>query len=234
MSKAETTSLALVLADARITNKSAFTRFQNNTASQVAIIQRTEKENVTRRLFVGLALEMIKETFGHGNGWIEWKEKHVLSQMGESQMHYTMAAAREWVDQTGVKIPDVTALSGGKVWVNIKAGPLKQLAASADKFVGDLTWGELLAREDIRDGTPHLGGTRPHGTKKQKALSAEQLYLFAREQLGSIAMNFDRVILKENVLQYFEAHPDEAIATIEGMETTLKKAKEAAKALQKK
>lgn len=232
MAKAEEISTALVVADARLTKKNQLASFQKKTAKQVALIGKTEKDNVTRRLFVGLALHVIKESLPFGE-WTPWTEKHVLTETSQRQMHYMMSAAAVWIEKTGVDKPEVAALPGGNFSLKLKDGPGKKLVASAIEFVGVRTWGELLAEEEIKDGTPTLGGARPKPTKKGKAPSAEQLYLFARDEIGTAIESVERVLVKENLLQHLADHPEEVAGVVDSLRKVADDVEKAAKPLLK-
>lgn len=233
MPKGEEQSSALVVADARLTKKNQLASFQKKTAKQVAIITRAEKDNVTRRLFVGLAFHVIKESLPFGE-WMPWLEKHVLTETSLRQVHYMMAAAAVWIEKSGLNKPEVAALPGGNFSLKVKDGPAKKLCAAAVEFVGDRTWGELLADEEIKDGTPTLGGARQHGKNKTKAPSAEQLYLFARDEIGGAIQTVERVLVKDNLLQHLADHPDEVEGVVESLRKVADEVEKAAKPLLKK
>jgi hypothetical protein len=233
MPKGEKHSSALVINGALLTNKQRLASFQQKTAKQLALIGRAEKENVTRRVAVGVALHVIKESLPHGE-WTPWTEKHVLTQVGQRQMHYIMAAGAVFIEQCAIKPPEVAALTGGKFTLAAKEGPLKKLAAAATDFVGDLTWGELLAKHEIKEGPVTLGGARAHAAAKPKSQSAEQLYLFARDEIGSAIETVERVIVKDNLLAHLVDHPQEVAGVVESLRRVADEVEKAAKPLLKK
>ncbi len=235
MSKDEkTSSSALVISGALLTNKQQLASFQKKTAKQLALIVRVEGENVARRLCVGLAFHVIKESLDHGE-WGPWKEAHVLKHMSERQVHYMMAAAAVWLEKARVSKPEVAALPSGNFSLKLKDGASKKLAASAVAFAAGRTWGELLDEEGIKDGAPPaLGGARKGAAKKGKTQSAEQLYLFARDEIGTSLTAVERVLVKENMLQHMVDHPEEVAGVVESLRTLADKVEKAAKPLMKK
>jgi hypothetical protein len=234
MSKDETSSGAIVtISGALLTNKQQLARFQKSTAKQIGLIARDEKMTGVRRLFIGLALHIIKESLDHGE-WTPWTEKHVLTVTSQRQMHYMMAAAEVWVEKSGINKPQVAALPSGKFSLKLRDGAQGKLIKAATEFIGDLTWGELLAEHEIREGAPALGGARPHGKGKAKKQSAEQLYLFARDEIGTAIDSLERVIVKENLLQHMVAHPEEVAGVVESLRRVADQVEEAAKPLLKK
>ena len=233
MSKDETSSAVVVINGALLTNKKQLAGLQKKTVKQLVLIGRTEKDNVTRRLVVGLAFHVIKESLPHGE-WTPWTEKHVLPVTSQRQMHYMMSAAQVMIEQSGVAKPEVAALPGGNFSLKVKAGPWKKLVTAAAEFVGDRTWGELLAEHEIKDGPPTLGGARPHAKGKPKKQSAEQLYLFARDEIGTAIDAVERVIVKENLLQHMTDHPEEVAGVVESLRRVADQVEAAAKPMLKK
>lgn len=149
-------------------------------------------------------------------------------------MHYIMAAGQVFIEQCAIKPPDLAALTGGKFTLAVREGPMKKLSAAAAEFVGERTWGELLADYEIKDGAPSLGGARPHGAKKPVKQSAEQLYLFARDEIGGVITNVERVLVKENLLKHMVDHPEEVAGVVESLRAVADKVEAAAKPLLKK
>lgn len=234
MGKAEETSSTLVVVNgALLTNKQRLARFQKNTAKQLALIERTETDNVKRRLFVGLALHVIKESLAHGE-WLPWLKKNAAKEASLRQCHYMMAAAAVWVEQSRVARPDVAALPAGNFSLKVKDGAMRKLNQSAAAFVGELTWGELLDQHGLRDAKK-LGGTRPKGGKDNADIpDEEQLYLFARDEIGGFITQGETLLLKENRLQFLAKHPEEVRGVVTSLRALADRVEQAAKPLLEK
>jgi hypothetical protein len=112
---------------------------------------------------------------------------------------------------------------------------MRKIAQAAEKFVGDLSWIELLEQHGIRE-KGKLGGARtaPAASAKGEAPDPEQLYLFARDEIGRVIQGAEQVLVSENPLQHLVGHPEELRGTVESLRTLADKVEAAAKPLLKK
>lgn len=232
-SKDSPTSALVVVDGALITDKKQLAAFQENTAEQLQIISRTESLNVKRRLFVGLALLTIKGSLKHGE-WLPWLKKNAKG-ASYRQCAYMMSAAQVFIEEARVARPELAALPSGNFALDVKDGASKKLVTAVDKFAGELTWGELLEQHGIRD-TKKLGGARARASNGTAAAApdAEQLYLFARDEIGAVIQQAEELFLKENRLQHLAGHPEEVRGAVESLRALADKVEKAAQPFLKK
>lgn len=228
----DTSSSALVVINGATLANAKLVRFQKNTAKQLALIERTETDNVKRRLFVGIALHVIKESLPRGT-WLPWLKKNAAGQTAR-QCQYMMAAAQVFIKTSSLGRNELAALPAGKMPLLIagKGGPMRKVVEAASDFVGDMTWGELLAAHDIKAGSLKLGGAR--GKKRDggaPAADPEQLYLFARDEIGGTLQRAEELFLKENRLQHLAGHPEEVRGVVASLRALADRVEEAAKPL---
>jgi hypothetical protein len=181
--KTKTALAVLTDSSVVINDRSALKAFQKTTAEQVTLINTTETNNVLRRVFVGLALHRIKASLKHGE-WGTWKKDHLS--IKPTQLHYVMGAAQAFVSEAGFKPGDSLALATTEVALDTKDATARKVVAAAEKFVGGMTWGELLDAHDIRE-TKKVGGPRAKETNNDPApaLTPEQMYQLKRDEIGS-------------------------------------------------
>ncbi len=233
MSKAKTPknqSALVVLSDggAIITDKKVLAKFQAHTASQLALIHKTESENVLRRIFVGLALWRIKASLKHGE-FGPWLKKHVAA--GHNQVNLMMRAATAFIDSARLAKPEVLALTGSDHAIEPtgKDAASQKIVAAAEKFVGDLTWGELLDKHSIRDAAK-LGGKRtPEPEAPAEAPDEEQMYQLARDEIGGALTRAEELLVKENRLQFLAKHPEEVRGVVTSLRALADRVEAAAK-----
>lgn len=233
-SKKTETALGLVQG-APLTDKAQLAKFQSRTAEQLALIQTTEHGNVVRRLFVGLALHSIKASMKHGE-WLPWLKKNAKGN-SYRQTAYMMSAALAFVEEARVAKPELLAITSGETSLDLdtKNGATRKIAAAAEKFVGELTWGELLDKHGIKDAKK-LGGARTPGASDKAGTvpDEEQLYLFARDEIGGVITRAEELLVKENRLQFLARNPDEVRGVVTSLRALADRVEKAAEPLLKK
>lgn len=214
-------------------------KFQAVVIDQVELIATTERDNTARRLYVGAALTVIKnatEAGKHGN-FQAWLKKNVKG-AGYTQCTYMMRAARVFFEQAKLGKSELLSLVSGDTSLAIaKTGPGGKIEKAAQKFVGDLTWGELLAKHDIRP-TEKPAPKKPEADGDDDTPAAtpspEELYTQSRDELGSYLERGAMLFKTENRLQYLADHPEEIAGVVSGLRTLADEVEAAAKPLLKK
>ncbi|HSI08811.1 MAG TPA: hypothetical protein VK985_09470 [Rariglobus sp.] len=230
-------SALVVLEDKTLAPEAArFGKFQAATIEQLELVAATERDNTQRRLVIGLALTVIKAGSKHGS-FIPWLKKHVKSS-GYTQCTYMMRAARVFFEQTKLGRDDVlTLVSGNGTLAITTEGPATKIQKAAAKFVGEMTWGELLAKHDIRPTEKPVKPkpTEPTGDDETPAAAAtpEQLYTQSRDELGSFLERGAMLFKTENRLQYLADHPEEIAGVVTSLRTLLEEVEAVAKPLLK-
>ncbi len=191
---------------------------------QFAKLKDNDKENALRGVFLGGLFWQIKEAAGHGNF-----ERVASAQMAEIPKRTRVELMRLWKAFTGgikllngkpIEIPDAQLAL---------AKPEGPVIEAALKFVGDLSLHALMIEHGVRD-TKKLGGARTKGAGGEtQALDAEQLYLFARDEIGGILTAAEQLFLKDNKLLHLSGHPEEIRGVVEGFRSLADKLKKAAK-----
>lgn len=198
---------------------------------QLALIRRLENESALRALLVGFALHQIKGSLKHGE-FLPWVKKN-LDSSGYRQANYYMrfaSAFREAVEPAEKEVAAIVqhdhALSFDQA-----TGPAQRFVTRAVKFIDGRSLNECLDDLGIKDAGK-LGGARARdAAKKHAAPDAEQLYLFARDEIGGVIQRAEELFLKENRLQHLVGHPEEVRGVVESLRTLADKVEAAAKPL---
>ncbi|HSI10393.1 MAG TPA: hypothetical protein VK961_00050 [Chthoniobacter sp.] len=232
----KTVSTVVVLDDKTLApNLQRLAKFQKVVVKQVELIGKTELANTERRLYVGLALIVIKnatEAGKHGN-FLAWLKANVKD-AGYTQCTYMMRAARIFFDETGLGRTELLSLVSGGSLTIAKKGPGGDLQKAARAFVGESTWGEILAKYEIRADEKTLGGARPKKTTTSTAVADhDALYTQSRDELGSLIERGKTLFLTENKLQYLAGHPEEIAGVVEGIRGLADEVEKAAKEILK-
>ncbi len=228
MVKSLSQPLALLSASA-VSDKKQLAAFQSNVAAQLQLIDQTEVDNVKRRLFVGLALHCIKASLPHG-AFMPWLRQHVKS-AAQRNCNYMMRAALVLIAESGIAAPEIKALPGGDFSLAVKTGAGRKLVAAADKFVGEMSWGELLAEYGIKD-KGKLGGSRAKGTGGDDQIDPEELARLKRDEASDCLGRARTLFVEENIFQHLKA--DEIRAAVEALEALTTDVRTAVKPLLKK
>lgn len=224
MPKASSTSATVVLySEAKINAAALLTKFQAKTVDEIEAVAKGEQDNTVRRVGVGIRLRIIKESLDHGE-FKPWLAANVKD-AGYTQCTYMMRVADAYVAQAGLGRADMLAIANGKAaLVPAKKGkPAGKLAKAAAEFVGEKTWGELLAEVIAAEDN---GG--PTKTTKPKALTADELYERSRDEIGGLLDRAETLFLKENRLQHLVGHPEEINGVVNGLRALADKVEAAA------
>ena len=195
-------------------------KIQAATLQQIAEVQRLGRERAARALLAGLGLCRVKASLKHGQ-FQAWLKAHV--KVGLVSCNNYMRLALAFVEKSGVSKPDLLALPGDQTSLAIDAGDdaQRRFFAKLEKFVGQSSLSELLAKHDIK-GQPKLGGARlPDGQDDESddapPADPEALYLTARDEIGSSIERMERLLISENRLQYLAGHPEEIRGVVESL-----------------
>lgn len=229
MSKDKTSSDLVALTEANKLEKTELAKFCGHIAHQVALIFTTERDNNIRRIFVGLALHRIKASLKHGE-WMPWKKKHL--ECSNSKINELMRAAEAFHSEVQIADKELLALGNGEN--ALAAKDARRVTNAALKFVGDLSWGELLDKHGIK-AQAKVGGKRtPAGTPEGGAPSNEELYQQSRDEIGGALTSVETLLIKENRLQYLADHPEEVAGVVTSLRKLADQVEEAAKPILKK
>jgi hypothetical protein len=228
MSKSIAQPLALLTGSA-LADKKQLAAFQENTAEQLAIISRAESLNVKRRLYVGIALHCIKASLAHGE-FMPWLKKHAQG-ASQRQCNYMMKAAIVFIAESGIAAPEIKALPVGDAQLVVKDAAGRRVDAAADKFIGEMSWGELLAEYDIKDAAK-LGGARANGSAAEAKINPAELAALKRDEASDAVSRARQLFVAENIFQFLK--PDEIRATVSALEALVTDVRAAVKPLLKK
>ncbi|MBL9187901.1 MAG: DUF3102 domain-containing protein [Opitutaceae bacterium] len=211
--------------------KAALARLQRGVIEEIRIADSAEGEISARRIVIGLALHRIKATLKHGE-WLPWFKKSVIG-TGYRNCAYAMRLAQAFVEKAQPAQAELAALPGDTASLAVldQKGDAKKFLKRLKDFVGDKSFAELLDEHGLKDA-PKLGGPRPRAVEQAaQAPDAEQLYLFAREEIGGMIQRAEEMLVTENLLQHLARHPDEVRGVVESLRALADKAEAAAEPL---
>lgn len=192
-------------------DKSELALLQKAAIEQHHRITRSDAENALRCLFLGCALHRIKASLKHGD-FGPWIENH-FPRASRRQVTYYMKAALVFIDRAKVQKPELLALPGDQLDLAVD-GPdstARRFAAKAMKFIGELSFAELLVKYGIKE-TKKIGGAREKGVEDEttgKPATPEQLYQQSRDEIGGTFLALENLIKKENRLVHLKGHAEE-------------------------
>lgn len=232
-SSSSSQTLALVGSDALRAHDAELTRLQRAVVQQHELILHETTTTAMRALFIGVALHRIKGSMPYGafGPWIATNFRGT----SRRTVSYYMSAALVFIGELKLSqrelliSPDDTA----ELSLESSDAAIKAFVAKAKKFIGDMSFSELLAKYGIKERT-QLGGARTAAKAPPAAPDAEQLYLFARDEIGSALQRAEDLLIKENRLQHLAGHPDEVRGVVEGLRELADRVEKAAKPLLKK
>ncbi len=215
-----------------ISDRAQLGTLQTRVIEQIDAVHRVEHENVVRRLCIGLALIVIKESLPHGK-FLPWL-KSGAKDIGYTQCTYMMRLAREWLDTARLKQPEIAALPNAEFQLDTKDAAMRKLVTSAEKFVGKLSWTELLQKHGIKEQAK-LGGARARrGDDEPAQNDPEQLEFFALEEIGGVIVRAEELLIKENRLQHLVKKPEAIRGVVDSLRKLADQVEAAAKPLLKK
>lgn len=218
-----------------VAEKAQLALFQASTIKVLKQIERDETLDTQKRVLVGCNLHCIKAALKHGE-WMPWLKANLKGRSYQICNFY-MRAASVFVDEMGVTREDMLALMGADLTslsLDMNAPAASKLLKKVEKFVGEMNFSALLEKHDIKE-TKKLGGARDAGAKQLTATQdPEQLYLFARDEIGGFIQQGESLLLTENRLQHLAGHHDEIRGVVESLRALADKVEAAAKPLLKK
>ena len=227
MSKTKNSSALVVLSDPQICTSGAnLEKLQHAAISQLTQIRQLESESALRALVVGFAFHRIKASVKHGE-FMPWIKANVDS-AGHRQANYYMRLAVAFTEVARVSKVEILAAPEDGSALTTADDVAKRFMAKAAKFVGAKSLNELLREHGIKDAA-QLGGAREQTPAEIDApADAEQLYLFARDEIGSAITRCEQLFLTENRLQHLAGHPEEIRGAVEGLRQLADKVEKAA------
>ena len=199
--------------------------------NQIAVMRQLRKEESLRGLLVGVELLRMKESMAYGTfgPWVREHMVHFGPRYGQYMMKLALVflAAKHVSDGELLAQPDATtALAPAGL-----DGAQRRFVEKALKFVGSHSLSELFEAHGIRE-TKALGGAREKGEGEAAAApDAEQLYLFARDEIGGVIERAETLFLKENRLRYLTGKPEEIRGVVAALRGLADKVEAAAKPL---
>jgi hypothetical protein len=228
MPKAEPSAAVVVFESAA----QQLTKFQAKTVDAIEAVAVGERNNTLRRVAVGIALRIIKRSLPHGQfqSWLKTNVKDA----GYRQCAYMMNVADVFVERAALGGSELVAIANGKTQLAPKGKKAPgKLQAFAAEFVGEHTWGELLADLGIKGGEEPAGGGGGKPKKPSPAPSAEELYQQSRDELGGLLTQAENLFITENRLQHLAGHPEEVAGVVQSLRDLAAKVEEAAAPLLK-
>ena len=179
--------------------KPALKKFQIATLAAIEEIALTDRRNTSLRVKVGFALGAVKESLAHGE-FTPWLKANVKA-MGYTECTYMMRLARVLAEATEFSADDLRALANGKN--SLALAPKKSVAAKLDAavkdFVGELSWGELLAKYKITDAKKIGGARESDKPAAPVTVDAEQLAAQTKTELAAWLETGRQLLVQENV-----------------------------------
>ncbi len=219
---------ALALLNAGL-DKGTLAKLQAGVVVEIKLLDSIDTEVAARRIIIGLALLRIKATLKHGQ-WLPWFKKNVIG-TGYRTCAYAMRLAEVFLEEAQPAKADLAALPTDTVslaTIDHRAEAKKFLKALKG-FVGERSFAELLDEHELRDA-PKLGGARGKAAAAAPAQpDEEQLYLFARDEIGGVLQRAEELLVKENQLQYLARQPAEVRGVVESLRALADKVEAAAK-----
>lgn len=216
-----------------ITDRAKLGALQTRVIEQIDAVHRVEHENVVRRLCIGLGLIIIKESLKHGE-FLPWLKSRTAKEVGYTNCTFMMRLAREWIDASKVARKEAAALPDNQFALDTQDAAMRRLVANAEKFVGKLSWTELLQKHGIKEQAK-LGGARARNTANDTApTDPEQLELFALDEIGGAILRAEQLLIAENRLQHLVKRPEAIRGVVESLRKLADQVEAAAKPLLKK
>lgn len=198
----DTQTALVVLGDRSIaTNK--LEKLQENTIRAIETIDTEENRNTIRRVFVGFSLHRIKASQRRGE-FLKWIKRHVKG-IGYQQCNFYMRIASVCVEKARVTKPELLALPGDQIDLPLEstADEARRFVEKVEKFVGGLSFNQLLEKYDIKT-SKKIGGARSakgNDSDEDEPIDPEQIAAQTREELSSALGALRYLLIEENVCQ---------------------------------
>lgn len=175
----------------------------------------SDKENALRGLFLGGLFDQIKAAAGHGNFLRLANER--MPEIPQPRRNELMRLWHAFLGSTKRALPAGQEVPDAQLALQPNT-PRNNVVRAAIKFVGTASLYDLMVEWEVRDKKP-LGGARTaRATALATALDAEQLSLFAMEEIGGGLETLKRMLITENLLQHIvvsQDHRPAALAVLE-------------------
>ena len=204
--------------------------------AQVSAISHLESKAALGALIAGLTLHRVKASLPHGQ-FVKWLESVQKCTSGahfkRRQAAYYMALALVFLEKAKVQKPDLLALPGDQLSLEVGDGhAAQQFFAKAQKFVGDLSLNELLIKHGIKGvGLQKELAKAAAAEEPTPPPTAEQLYQQSRDEIGHILTRAEDLFIKENRLQYLAGNREEIAGVVASLRRLADKVEAAAKPL---
>lgn len=239
MPKTTPSSALVALSGAERLPTVTLAKLQATAIEQMAHISRAERETPLRAALLGIQLHQIKAGMpGEFSHWIATKlaaGSHWTPATAKKNASFYMRLGLVVVEELRATKPELLALpDSSATQLDQFEGQARHFMQRLGDFIGDRSLNELLADLGIKDGAA-LGGARAKGAGKKAApLDAEQLYLFARDEIGGALQHVESVLLTTNHLQQLAGHTEEVRGVIASLRALADKVEKAAGPLLKK
>lgn len=207
MSKPDRHALALIDDPKFAVEKSQLAKLQESAIAQLSAVQQLETNAAKGAVLSGITLLRVKASMPHGHfrKWTaqaKWNAGSILTPGSRQRVaSYYMALARTFLARAKVQKPALLALPGDQTALDLgDSHPARDLMVKLEKFVGDCSLGELLAKYDIK-AKKALGGARKAGEKEEGAvLDPEEAEAQAQDEIGTAFLALENTL--EQSLQF--------------------------------
>lgn len=148
------TALTLVSTPEFAVAKDDIAKLKEAAVAQVSAISQLETKAALGAIIAGLTLHRVKVSLPHGQ-FGKWIEQISTSggnlTVKKSQANNYMRLALVFIEKAKVQKPDLLALPGDQLSLDVEAGELtRRFFTKADKFVAGLSLNELLIKHGIK------------------------------------------------------------------------------------
>jgi hypothetical protein len=228
----------VVLTESEMLPRVTLSKLKDAAVAQMAIISRSERETPIRAFLLGIMLHRIKPAMsGEFSKWIAGDlaaKTHWTPATAKKNASYYMRLAVEVIEQTNATKPELLALpENHETKLDEFDAAARKFVSRLEKFIDGRSLNELLRDLGIKDAGK-IGGARELAAPAASAeTDPEQLYLFARDEIGLVITQAETLLVKENRLQHLANHPEEVRGVVESLRTLADKVEAAAKPLLK-
>lgn len=223
----KSTALVLFASPELKATKQELVLLQQSAIAQFARMSAIRKEETVRGLLLGMTLHRLKASLPYGE-FGAWMKSQVKG-YSERWSRYLMRLAMVFAVKGRLTKPMMLALPGEQTELALDTmeGAQRAFMEKALRFCGDYSLSELLDKHGIKE-TGKLGGARealPRGETTPP--TPEQLYLLARDEIGAVLNEAERLLVAENRLQHLAGHPEEirgVVASLQKLTSTLERA----------
>lgn len=226
--KESPSATALILTERQNLPAGKISQLQATALEQMALVRTMERDAALRAILVGLLLHRIKADLAYGE-FGPWIKAH--APVGHKQCTFYMRLALVFAEESRLSKPELLALPVDSTELALDSADAvaRKLMDKALKFVGEKSLNELLGEHGIRD-QGKLGGARAKAAAAAPTPpDEEQLYLFARDEIGGVLQRAEELLVTENQLQYLARQPAEVRGVVESLRALADKVEAAAR-----